>query len=688
MSACFRMLRVGALVAPCWLLVGHAVAGEQPTDLGRIEVTGTRAPRPVFDTPTSMTVLTSDDIAFGPPGFGLAQSLARVPGLVAQNRGSYAQDLQISSRGFGARASFGVRGIRLLIDGIPATTPAGQGETDIFDLAIADRIEVLRGPFATLYGNASGGVIQIFTKDGPPQPTLTAETMIGSYGTDIERLEGGGTSGDWNYIVDLSHFQTNGYREHSAAERDHARAKLRYALGKDSSLTLLLNVENQPYAFDPSGLNRAQLKENPRHAVDRVFQFGAGESHYHRQGGIVWRQRIDANNQFYVMGWLGSRRVLQFLPFSGDDALSGGAVIELHNRAGGGDVHWTHRGHAGPYPYGVTAGADYQRLHEARRGFVNDNGIKGALRRNEADVSAQTGEYLQGHIVLQPWRLFAGMRHSRVTFDSDDHYITAVNPDDSGSQSFTRTNPVAGVVYEVNGALNFYANYGVGFQTPTFAELAYRPGQSAGLNMALEPSTSRNYEIGLKSLPWAGTRLTLALFNIETDNEIVVAEADNGRTSYQNAGSTRRRGAEFTLDAPLGGGFSTYVAYSYLQALFTGARLDGNVLPGVPRQTVFGELSWQYDPLGFEAAVNAQWRGDVYVDSANSEAADSYLVVNLRAGFQQQVGNLRLHEYARLDNVLDRRYVGAVIVGSGNGRYYEPAPARNYLIGVSVSYIF
>lgn len=688
MSACLRMLRFGALVAPCLLLAGRAVAGEQPTHFGRIEVTGTRVPRPVFETPTSMSILTGDDIAFGAPGFGLAQSLARVPGLVAQNRGSYAQDLQISSRGFGSRASFGVRGIRLLIDGIPATTPAGQGETDIFDLAIADRIEVPRGPFSTLYGNASGGVIQIFTKDGPPRPTLTAETMIGSYGTDIERLEGGGTSGNLNYVVDLSHFQTDGYREHSAAERDHARAKLRYDLGEDSSLTLLLNAENQPYALDPSGLTRTQAEQDPRQAVDRVFQFGAGESHYHRQGGIIWRQQIDTNDQFYAMGWLGSRRVLQFLPFSGDDPLSGGAVVDLHNRAGGGDVHWTHQGHAGPYLYSFTAGADYQRLHEYRKGYVNDDGRKGALRRAEDDVSAQSGEYLQGHMVLEPWRLFAGVRHSRVTFDSEDHYITAIDPDDSGSQGFSRTSPVAGVMYEINPSLNLYANYGIGFQTPTFAELAYRADQSAGLNLNLEPSTSRNYEIGLKSLPWNGARLTLALFNIDTDNEIVVAESDNGRTSYANGGSTRRRGAELTFNAPIGGGFSTYVAYSYLQALFTGSRLNGNRLPGVPRQTVFGELSWQYDPFGFEAAVNAQWRGDVYVDSANSEAADSYLVVNLRAGFEQQMGDVQLHEYARIDNLLDRGYIGAVIVGSGNGRYFEPAPERNYLVGVSVSYIF
>jgi iron complex outermembrane receptor protein len=690
MSARGRMLRFVALATPFFLFSAVAAADNPPppVNLGQIEVTGTRVPNPVFDTPTAISVITGDDIAAGPPSFNLAQSLARVPGLVAQNRLSYAQDLQISSRGFGARAAFGVRGIRLLIDGIPASTPAGQGHTDIFDLAIAKRIEVLRGPFSVLYGNASGGVIQIFTRDGPPQSTLTAEAMAGSDGTQVQHLEGGGTAGDLNYIVDVSHFETDGYREHSAAERDHARAKLSYDLGEDSSVTLLLNAENQPYALDPSGLDKEQVKANPRQAVDRVFQFGAGESHYHRQGGVVWRQRIDDDDQLYVMGWLGSRRVLQFLPFRGDGALSGGAVIDLRNRAGGGDVHWTHTGKVDSHAYTVTGGADYQRLHEYRKGFVNDNGKEGELRRNEDDVSSQTGVYVQGHIAFDPWRLFAGVRHSRVTFDSDDHYITDVNPDDSGSQSFTRTNPVAGLLYKVNPSLNLYANYGVGFQTPTFAELAYTPARKAGLNLDLDPSISHHYEIGFKSHPMDRARLSLALFDIETDDEIVVAQSKNGRTSYKNAGRTRRTGAELTFDAPLGAGFETYLAYSYLHATFTGGRLNGNRLPGVPRQTVYAELSWQYAPLDFEAAVDAQWRDDVYVDAANSEAAESYTVVNLRAGSHQSVGSWRLQEYARVNNVFDRDFVGAVIVGVGSGRYYEPAPERNVLVGLSVSYVF
>lgn len=681
--------RLRSVVLAMPLLLGslHAAGGEPAASLGETVVTATRTPETSFGTPTAVSVVAGDDIRSGPPGFNLAASLARVPGVVAQNRGSYAQDLQISMRGFGARASFGVRGIRLIVDGIPVSSPAGQGETDIFDLASAARIEVLRGPFSTLYGNAAGGVIQIFTKDGPPQPTLSASTKFGSYGTRVERLEGGGTADNLNYIIDISHFRTDGYRRHSGAERDHLHSKFRYTLGENASLTLLFNGENQPFALDPSGLNREQIRENPRQAVDRVDQFDAGETHRHRQGGIVYEQQLDNNDRLHATGWLGSRRVLQFLPFSGDDPLSGGAVVDLDNNFGGGDAHWVHDGALFGYPLTVIGGFDYERLHERRRGFVNDDGSLGDLRRNEDDISSQSGQYVQARWRLGGWQLSAGARHTRVTFDSDDHFVTALDPDDSGSRSFTSTDPVAGVLYEITPHLNWYANYGRGFETPGFSELAYRPDGTAGFNFDLKPSTSKNYETGIKG-DWNALRLRLAVFRIDTDDEIIVGSSINGRTSFRNAGSTRRRGIELSLDGDLGSGFEGYFAYSRLHVQFDGGPLDGNRLPGVPRNTLYGELRWQYRPLGFYTTLDAQWRDRVYVDEQNTDFAASYVVSNYEAGFEQNKDAWRLTEYARVNNLFDRGYIGAVIVNASNDRYFEPAPTRNYAVGVSASYKF
>lgn len=681
---------IGTVVLVAAALVaapGTRTTSAEAAALSPITVTGTRLPAPEFDVPAAIGVVTQDEIVHGAPAMALAQSLARVPGVVAQNRQSYAQGLQLSIRGFGARASFGVRGIRLLVDGIPASTPAGQGETDTFDLAIARRIEVLRGPFSALYGNAAGGVIQIFTQDGPPRPTAKASTLFGSYGTRIQRIEAGGTAGRFNYITDVGHFYTRGYREHSAAERDNLRAKLRYVLGGDSSLTLLLNGENQPFAQDPSGLTKAQFQDNPRQAVARVVKFGAGESHRDRQAGLVYDQRLGPNDRLHAMGYFGSRRVIQFLPFRGAAPAGGGAVIDLDNNSGGGGLRWHHDFSSAGVPLSLVAGLQYQRLHARRKGFVNDDGVAGALRRNEDDFSTGDGVYFQAQWQPGDWRIMAGLRRSRVKFESNDHYITPENSDDSGARSFSSIDPVFGALYKINRHLNVYADYGRGFETPTLAELAYRPDGEAGFNDRLQPSASHNYEAGLK-MHWGAAKLKIALFRITSDNEIVVASSKNGRTGYRNAGSTRRHGMEWSFEDQFAGGLGLYLSWSYLHARFHGGALDDKRLPGVPRQTFYGELRWHYQPLGFFASLSAQWRDRVYVNDENTDFTESYAVVNGRFGFRQYLGRWELKEFARVDNVFDRHYVGAVIVNAGNNRYFEPAPDRNVLIGISASCAF
>ncbi|MGS1014661.1 TonB-dependent receptor family protein [Rhodanobacter sp. UC4437_H4] len=657
------------------------------TTLPVVVVTATRIPQPDLDVPAAVGVVTQDKIADGAPASALSQSLARIPGIVAQNRQSYAQDSQISIRGFGSRASFGVRGIRLLVDGIPVSGPDGQGQTDPFDLATAEHIEVLRGPFSALYGNAAGGVIQIFTKDGPEQPTVGASTLFGSYGTRIQRLDAGGTVGNFNYVVDGTHFETDGFRQHSKAERDNLRAKFRYDISKDASLTLLLNGENQPFAEDPSSLTKQQAREDPSFAVPGVFKFGAGESHRDRQLGAVYEQQIGQSDHLHVMGYGGSRRVVQFLPFRGDSTNGGGAVVDLKNRSRGGGVRWVHSFPLTSTSLDLITGIEYDHLRELRKGWVNDAGVEGELRRNERDFSSQAGEYAQLEWKPDRWVIVAGLRHSNVKFGSDDHYITPEDPDDSGRRNFSSTNPVAGVLYKINPHLNVYANYGQGFETPTLSEFAYRPDGRAGFNQALQPSKSRDYETGLKG-SWAATKFDLALFNISTTNDIVVGASNDGRDSFTNAGSTKRHGLELSIQQAFSGGFSGYLAYSYLHATFDGGALDGHRMPGVPRQMVYGEWDWQYRPLGFSTSLSAQWRDRVYVDNKNTDFAGSYVVVDYHLAFRQNAGGWQVSEFAGINNLFDRNYVGAVVVNSGNGRFFQSAPGRNFMLGLSASYKF
>jgi len=689
-------------------LPAEAVAplATQPALLPAVTVTATRVERESLDLPLSIDTVNARTIHEARPQVNLSETLNAVPGIVVQNRQNYAQDLQISSRGFGARSAFGVRGIRLLSDGIPATMPDGQGQAASFSLDTAERIEVLRGPFSSMYGNASGGVIQIFTADGPPRPTLTGRFHAGSYDTWKAAVQYGAQHGALNVNAAASRFETAGYRDHSAARRDHAHAKLKLSAGAAGTFTLIADTLDQPETQDPLGLTRAQLQTNRRQATSQAFAFDTRKSVSQTQLGLVHDYRFGAGNTLQTRVYGGERQVTQYLaiplvtpggvPVQLGPTHSGG-VVDLDRGYGGAGVRWSHTAVVADMPLDLHLGVDYERMAERRRGFINNFGVAGALKRDEDDTVSSTDVYVQ--IEWRPadrWLVMGGARHSRVRFDSDDSFITPLNPDDSGAISFSRTSPVAGVSYELTRELRVYANAGRGFETPTFAELAYRTDGTPGLNFALRPSVSLNREIGVKWAPNRAHRATLALFRIDVQDEIVVASNTGGRTTFRNASRTRREGIEAGWQAQLGNGWEAALAYTLLDARFTSSFAGvggvfvpaGNRLPGVPRSTLYGELVWRHAASGFHAAVEGRRNSKVFVDDQNSDAAEAYTVANVRAGFEQRSGRWRFIEYVRVDNVTDRDYVGSVIVAEGNRRFFEPAPGRNWLIGVSAEVAF
>jgi iron complex outermembrane receptor protein len=350
----------------------------------------------------------------------------------------------------------------------------------------------------------------------------------------------------------------------------------------------------------------------------------------------------------------------------------------------------------------TSAGADYERMAERRKGFINNFGVTGALKRDEDDVVSTSGLYLQTE--WRPWQrlgLLAGVRRTSVSFDSTDYFVAPGNGNDSGSVDYARTTPSAGLVYELSPAVNVYANIGKGFETPTFAEIAYKPGGATGLNFALRPALSVHREVGIKSRLGDRMRLNLALFHIDVTDEIVVDTNSGGRSTFKNASKTKRDGLELAWEAYLPRGFEAALAYTLLDARFTQpfqtvigtpsvpATVNaGSKLPGVSATNLFGELVWRYAPSGFHAGVEIRHSGKVYVNDPNTEAADAYTIWNLRAGFEQRMRKWRLTEFARVNNVSDRQYIGSVIVAEANNRFYEPAPGRNWLAGVSASFSF
>lgn len=687
-------------------------------ELAPIVVTATRVEESSFDVPGSIDALDSRAIQEGQARVNLSEPLARVPGVVVQNRQNYAQDLQISTRGFGARSTFGVRGVRLIADDIPATMPDGQGQAATFNLDSAKRIEVLRGPFSALYGNSSGGVIQIFTEDGPRRPTLSADLLTGSYDTQKYSLKIGGTAGDFNFLVGGSRFESDGYREHSAVTRGHFNAKLHYRINDKARLSLVLNSLRQPDTQDPLGLPRTStdgrdFETNPRSVVAQAETFNTRKSIENDQAGLVYEQRFRDNDSLKLVGYFGTRQVVQYLAITKgaqSPATNSGGVVDLDREFSGVHARYTMKTLVAALPFTLTGGVDYDRMQERRRGFnnfvtvngIDELGVQGALRRDEDDTVYNFDQYLQAEwLPTERWRIFAGVRHSEVKFKSEDFFTATGNPDDSGSLKYRHTSPVLGALYSITPKLNVYANYGQGFETPTFAELAYRSDGTSGLNFGLKPSKSNHYELGLKTLLGDRTRLNFALFTIKTKDEIVPELTQGGRATFQNASETSRRGLELGAETALGAGFSALLSYTYLNAEFAreftsraivqgntvGSTVPaGNKIPGVPSTTVYGELGWRHKR--FNAALELRYSDKVFVNDANSDNAPSYAVANLRVGLNHRFGALRLAEFVRIDNLFDKKYAGSVIVNEGNSRFFEPAAERNYSLGITGSYEF
>ena len=706
-----RLSCIAAALAPIFSL-GTAWAADVTLD--PVAVTGSRIEHNTFDLSAAVDVVDAARIGADQPKVNVSEALAGVPGISVQNRQNYAQDLQISSRGFGARSAFGVRGIRLMADGIPASMPDGQGQAATFNLDRAERIEVMRGPMSSIYGNHAGGVIQMFTADGKGAPSIEGGLVTGSYGMWKADLSAQGEAAGMGYVLDTSRFATDGYRDHSSAQRDQSSAKLTFAPDADSRLMLVANAFTQT-ADDPLGASWSRFSSNPRSVETVAEQYNTRKSIDHMQGGVSYERRF-GDQSVQVSAYAGQRTVIQYqsiprstqlvtgaTPANSANRRSSGGVIDFDRDFSGVSGRWTGKYDLAGGKLTTTVGIEYEQSVDQRRGYENyigtTLGVAGALRRKEEDRVTSFDQYAQAEWQGERWNFTGGLRHSRVAFKVSDSYITTGNGDDSGSVSYEKTTPMLAALYRLTPTVNLYASAARGFETPTMNELFYS-GPNSSFSFDLKAATSTHFETGLKALVGNDSRVDVALFQIRTNDELVVASSSGGRTSYRNAGQTLRRGIEAAVDSRWGLGFTTRLAYTALDArydeAFTTTVLGvatpvnaGSRLPGVAAQTLFSELAWHHAPSGFHIAAEGIARSKVYVEDSNSQqAAPAYTIANLRMGVDQQVGPLKMRAFARLDNLFDRQYVGSVVVGDGNGRFYESAPGRNWLLGVNAKYAF
>jgi iron complex outermembrane recepter protein len=672
-------------------------AGASPTEPvnsvapSEVVVTATRLEASPFNIPAAISRVAAEQLRENALGVNLADDVATVPGLLARNRNNYAQDQQISIRGIGANSAFGIRGVRVYQDGIPATGPDGQGQVSQFNLDSAERVEILRGPFSALYGNSSGGVIQLFTANGSTPGELRSALAYGSFDTFRAGLSASGEAGPFAYNAAFTHFTVDGYRDHSSARNESFNGKFDYQINDSNRVSLITNIVSRPDAEDPLGITPAQFAADPDQTAAVALQFNTRKSLDQQQAGLIYDLDINDRQSVRLLGYYGQRDVEQFLSIpaavQGAPTHSGG-VIDLDRKFGGGDARWSWRGSLAERPFSWVVGVSYDRQNELRRGYNNfvgtTLGVKGALRRDENNISYDIDQYAQGTWDFAPaWSATVGVRHSEVNFDSEDHFITAANGDDSGSVKYEATSPVAGLLFKARPWLHLYASYGKGFQTPLGSELAYRADGSTGLNLALRPARSNNGELGAKVQVNQDLTGEVTLFQARTRNEIIIDTNVGGRSTYRNAGRTERSGAEVAFAYRFAESWRAQLAYTYVDATYSEVN-SGNRLPGVPKNSLYTNLRWGSD-LGWHVGANGQHVSAVAVNDTNSVFTPSYTIFGADVGYGMDLRAFRMSTFVRANNLFNKRYVGSVIVNDGNSRFFEPGPGFNVLAGVSLT---
>lgn len=681
-----------------------------------VVVTATRTARDPLDVPASVDVIQRDALHDAQLRVNASETLDRIPGVVALNRQNYAQDLQISIRGFGARSSFGVRGLQLYVDGVPATLPDGQGQVSNFPLNAAEQIEVLRGPFSALYGNSSGGVIALTTPLKPGPTSGEASFAAGSYSTTRAAADIQGGDDSFVYALDGVSFNTGGYRPHSGTGRGIFNFRAGFLDTPLGQLRLSANALESDNAQDPMGLTRAQLQADQDQTTPEAIEFNTRKST--RQGTLGADLRSDLEfAQLETSMWIGARDIRQYQsipPYTETAPSSPGGVIDLGRHFGGADSHATFENGV----FTTTAGLEFQRLVEDRLGYNNftspstkpippsavcgvaglDCGVMGRLRRDETNSVNAIDPYVQTELAMgEYWRAFAGVRYSYVRFVSSDHYLS--NGNDSGNVSYNAIDPTAGVVFRATPRVSYYVSYGRGFETPTLNELAYKPGGAAGINTALDAARSNNYELGAKTRLNDGLSATVALFSTWTEDDIVTIYNFGGRSAYGNAPRTRRDGIEASFQAHPSDRLQLAASGSLIDARFDSSYLtctsapcprpnvlvnSGNKLPSVPARTAWAQV--KYHGNWADASLEGRAQSALYVNDVNTDHAGGAAVLAVVLEHTGRWGPLRPHVFARVDNVTNRSYVGSVIVNESTSHFFEPAPPRTFLLGLDVPF--
>lgn len=687
------------LLCNCGIALAPAFAVGQDTVATRLEpvVVGVSrgARRPLLDLPFSVTVQTPDSLRPGQRHLALDETLMLIPGLTVSNRNNPSQDPRISIRGFGARSAFGVRGIRVLRDGMPLTLPDGQTPVDYLDLESVGRVEVMRGSASSLYGNAAGGVIDLRTSPPPPVPlAATIRMWQGAFASRrmVAKAEGG-TSG-LGYQGNVARTESSGYRDYSRQRATNGFARLSYDKETSYYAVEWLGL-NTRIAENPGALTRAQFEADPRMADPLSIRKKARKAVTQSQVGLTGRY-YGTLAELEATAYAGTRYLDNPLAF---------AIVDVGRAVAGGNFRATVPLSLLTTENRLTLGAEAQLQNDMRRNFSNCNDVpplttptascpditreRGSVTLNQREIVSSIGSYLRDEIRLgeRTW-LTAGARADAVRFRVKDKLINATNPDDSGERLLQAVTPMAGLLVNLSESHSGYVNASTAFETPTATELGNQPSGAAGINRDLKPQRSLTYELGAKGVSTVGLQYGAAVFVTSVQDELIPFDipAGNGRRYFRNAGRTSRRGVELGLNydfrmIQLAGAY-TFANYRFVDFTVDTARYAGNRIPGIPAQTLQASATLRTRVASL--VLEANFADKMFVNDANLESAPGYGILNVRLVSAALLRGSGAELVAGAQNVLDRKYVSSVSVNASAGKFYEPGSRRALFVGFSI----
>jgi iron complex outermembrane recepter protein len=670
-------MRLPGIVAVAVLgLAPSAVQAQQV--LPPVEVSSPRIDVPWSQTPAGISAVSASDLQ-ADPQLALDEALVRVPGVYVQNRYNLNQGLRLSIRGFGSRASFGVRGIRVLLDDVPLTMPDGQTDLDALDLALLEGLEVLRGPTSALYGNGAGGVLGVRTRAVPEQRYGRIDLAAGELGERRWRVEGGGIGETFSGLASVARRELDGHRDNMAADSTIGSGRLGMRLG-GGTLDLSLHTLDID-AEDPGALTRAEAQADPSAANPAALRFAASEHIEQQRLAARWSSALGAATDLQLRGWAGERDFANRLPFAN------GGQTTFDRRFGGAGAQLEHRFATGIVTHQFSIGGDFETQRDARQRYDNtEGGARGDLTLDQTERARGLGVFAVDQMALGArWLAAIGLRHDEIRLKVDD--LFAADGDDSGARDFRETSFNFGLGYRIGEQALLYARYGSGFETPTNNELANPAG--GGFNPDLDSAQARNLEAGFK-FEREAMRAEFAIYRVRNDDELVRFELPDqpGRSFFRNAGATARDGVELSIAWQALSVLTLSGSYSYNDFSFRDYRpgdndFAGNAIPGIPRQQLFAEAAWTPAPQWL-ARLQAVALDRVQADDANSARVPGYVVANARLGWERSHGAVTLRPYVAVNNVFDIDYTDNLRVNAAFGRYYEPAAGRVVIGGLSV----